>query len=249
MSSNAAFSLVQYIVANELSVGAKLPSVRELVPLLGFNRNQVRAGLITLQALGVVDMHPRAGAFVKGVAAEDLNTLFLLFYRFGMPGGSNDVANVYSIKTLLDREIFTYAARYRTENDLFALEQNLSRQAEYLNDVPAFVAADEDFHRGLGRIARNPLLDFFQEAILVMLRPCRLSHLTPEVNAESYNSHSQLLSVIKAKDERRAEELASQHTTVRLRRLREEFAEAGSGAREEGSSGLGAAYSLPNKRL
>jgi GntR family transcriptional repressor for pyruvate dehydrogenase complex len=222
MTNTAAFNLVQYIVNNDMQIGAKLPSIRELAVLLNCNKSQVRTGLITLAALGVIDMHPRAGAFVKRLAPSDLDTLFLLFYRFGMPGEQSDIINIYSVKTLLDREIFVSAAKYRTESDLYKLEHNLARQAECFGDNAAYIDADEDFHRQLAQIIRNPLLAFFQEAILVMLRPYRLKNLTPEVNQASYQSHQALFEAVRAQNEAESDRLATLHTMQRLRRLKGE---------------------------
>jgi GntR family transcriptional repressor for pyruvate dehydrogenase complex len=230
MTNTAAYTLVQYIVSNELQIGAKLPSIRELATLLNCNKSQVRTGLITLAALGVIDMHPRAGAFVKKLAPGDLDTLFLLFFRFGMPGEHSDIINIYSVKTILDKEIFMCAAKYRTEGDLYKLEQNLAGQVLLFGDNEAYVDADEEFHRHLAQITRNPLLNFFQESVLVMLRPYRIKNLTPEGNEESYRSHTAIFEAIRAQDTAEAERLATQHTMRRLRLLNEEKKDSGAGA-------------------
>lgn len=227
MTNTAAYNLVQYIATNDLQIGAKLPSIRELATLLNCNKSQVRTGLITLSALGVIDMHPRAGAFVKRLAPGDLDTLFLLFFRFGMPGEQSDIINIYSVKTILDKEIFINAAKYRTESDIYKLEQNLARQALHLKDNAAYVDTDEEFHRQLAQIIRNPLLSFFQDSILVMLRPYRIKNLTAEGNEESYGSHVAIFEAIKDQNLAEAERLATQHTMRRLRLLQEEKTERG----------------------
>ena len=238
MTNTAAFNLVQFIVSNDLQIGAKLPSIRELATLLNCNKSQVRTGLITLTALGVIDMHPRAGAFVKRLAPGDLDTLFLLFFRFGMPGEQSDVINIYSVKTILDKEIFISAARYRTEGDLYKLEQNLASQALLFNDNEAYVDTDEEFHRHLVQIVRNPLLNFFQESILVMLRPYRVKNLTPEGNEESYRSHTAIFEAIRVQNAAEAERLATQHTMRRLRMLQEEKTATGSQVGRMGERGV-----------
>jgi len=224
MSTTAALSLAKYIVSKELRVGAKLPSIKDLADLFHLNKNQVKTGLTTLEALGVIDIHPRAGAFVKHVSPADLNTLLMLFYRFGLPGEGNDITQIYSVKTVLDREIFMNATRYRTENDLYKLESNLHRQSQVFADIPAFIDADEEYHRYLSQIARNPLMDFFQEAVAVLIRPFRMANLTPAVNEQSYRGHVALLGAIKTKNVREAERLAEELTMPRLRILREENA-------------------------
>jgi len=233
MLGNAvALRLTQYIVDNELPVGSKLPSIRELAALWVCNQSQVRTGLITLSALGVIEMHPRAGSFVKQLSPGDLDTLFVLFFRLGMLGKEADTLNVYQVKSLLDKEVFHNAIKYRTDNDIYQLEENLARQEAWVEDCGMFVRADEEFHLRLAQIIRNPLIVFLLDAIQVMLRAYRSKNLTPEICRESYRSHVEILEAIKSQDEAQAERIAVLHTLPRMQRLqarKEQPAESGPG--------------------
>lgn len=221
MAANAiALKLVQFIADNNLQTGSKLPPIRELAAMLDCNPSQARSGLITLSALGVVEMHPRAGSFVKRLSPSDLEMLFSLFFRFGMPGEQTDIAGAYTVKMMLDREILMNAVKYRTMNDLFHLEENLNVQAGCLDDINAFIAADEDFHRYLAQIIRNPLLVFFQEAVFVIIRPYRRKNLTAAGNRESYLSHIKLYQAIKDQNQTEIEKLSVLHSMARLNHLR-----------------------------
>lgn len=224
LTNTIALNLVQYIVDNNLQVGAKLPSIREFASMWDCNASQVRTGLITLAALGVLDMHPRAGSFVKQISPMDLDTLFVLFFRLGMLGDEAETLNLYAIKAMLDRETIKNAVRYRTENDLVELELNLVRQASCMGDCSAFVEADEEFHIRLAHIIRNPLVVFLLEAVHGMLRPYRAANLTPEICRESYASHKKIFEAIKAMDGEGAERLADAHTQPRRLRLMAEEA-------------------------
>lgn len=201
--NDIAFKLITCIVDNELAVGAKLPSIRELSALWQCNQSQVRTGLISLSTLGIIDMHSRAGSFVKQLSPSDLDTLFVLFFRLGMLGKDSDTINIYAIKTILDTETIHNAIKYRTDNDLFQLEENLSLQVTSLDDCDAFVYADGEFHVHIAQISRNPLIVFLLEAIQVMLRPYRHKNLTRETCRQSYESHVAIL-----------------HTATRIQRLR-----------------------------
>ncbi len=172
-------------------------------------------------ALGVIDMHSRAGSFVKRLAPRDLDTLFVLFFRLGMLDKEADTADIYAVKTLLDVETFRNAIKYRTENDLFRLEENLAAQAKVLDDCKAFVDADEKFHLHIAEISRNPLIVFLLEAVQVMLRPYRYKNLRPELCGESYKSNVAIFEAIKAKNESDAECVAVLHTSARIQRLRD----------------------------
>lgn len=221
LKNDIAFKLIQYIVDNELAIGSKLPSIRELATLWNCNQSQVRTGLISLSALGVIDMHSRAGSFVKQLAPSDLDTLFVLFFQLGMLGKEADTVNIYAVKALLDKETFRNAIKYRTENDLIQLEDNLAHQAKVFDECKAFVDADEEFHLTIAQISRNPLIVFLLEAIQVMLRPYRYKNLTPDVCRESYKSHEAIFEAIKAKNEADADRVAVLHTSTRIQRLRD----------------------------
>ncbi len=220
LTNTIALSLIQYIVDNNLPVGTKLPSIRELASMWDSNPSQVRTGLITLAALGVIDMHPRAGSFVKRLSSADLDNLFVLFFRLGMLGKQEDTINLYSIKAILDREIFVTAIKYRTDNDLYDLEENLGKQTTCFADCKAFVELDEQFHLLLAKISRNTFLVFLLEAIQGMLRPYRAENFTPEICRESWQSHRSVFEAIKAQDVAGAESIAFLHTEAGKRRFR-----------------------------
>ena len=219
LTDTIALKLMEYIVDKGLAAGTRLPSIRELASLWDCNASQVRTGLISLTALGIIDMHPRAGSFVRQLAPDDLDRLFVLFFRLGMFGRQTDTINLYAIKALLDRETFLNAVKYRTDTDLLELEENLARQALALEDGKAFVDADEGFHLRLARIIRNPLVVFLLEAVQGMLRPYRYENFGPEICKESYQGHLKIFRAIKTQDEVDAEKIAVLHTQPRLKRL------------------------------
>jgi GntR family transcriptional repressor for pyruvate dehydrogenase complex len=220
LTNTVALKLIQYIVDKNLPVGTKLPSIRELATLWDSNPSQVRTGLITLSALGIIDMHPRAGSFVKQLSSGDLDMLFVLFFRLGMLGKQEDVINLYSIKAMLDQEVFINAIKYRTNNDLYELEQNLARQEACIGDCAAFIETDEQFHVLLAKISRNSFVVFLLEAIQGMLRPYRNKNFTPAICRESWESHMVVFSAIESQNESDAEKIAVLHTQAGIQRIR-----------------------------
>src|SRR5271156_3756670 len=59
--------LLEHIEAAGLRVGDRLPSLRELAERLQVNTNVVRSGMAQAQAMGLVRIHPRSGAFVQSL--------------------------------------------------------------------------------------------------------------------------------------------------------------------------------------
>ncbi|MFA6507535.1 MAG: FCD domain-containing protein [Treponemataceae bacterium] len=219
LENDIAGKLIQHIVDNNLKAGSKLPSIREFATMWECNPSQVRTGLITLSAMGIVDMHSRAGSFVKQLSSGDMDTLFVLFFRLGMIGKHGDTINLYEVKRLLDKEIFCNAAKYRTDRDLIELELILERQRALLSDTKPFVLIDEEFHVRLAQIIRNPLIEFLIGAIQGMIRPYRLENFTPQICRESYDGHLRIFDAVRDHNEAEAEKLAVGHATLRLQRL------------------------------
>ncbi len=57
--------LKMMLTAGELKPGDKLPSERDMAESLGVSRASVREALTTLEAIGILEIKPGEGTFVK----------------------------------------------------------------------------------------------------------------------------------------------------------------------------------------
>ncbi len=219
LDNEIAGRIVQYIVDNQLAPGTKLPSIREFASSMGCNPSQVRTGLIALSAMGVIDMHSRAGSFVKQLTPGDMDALFALFFRLGMLGNNPDTMNFYEVKTILDLNVFPAAARYRTDRDIFDLDQIVARQSAVVETPIEFLAIDEEFHKRMAKIVRNPLIEFLLDVVQGMLRPYRQVHLTPPVCRAAYDDHVAVMGAIRDGKSEDAERIAAVHSRRRMQLL------------------------------
>ena len=221
--------LIGYLIDNNLRPGDKLPSIREFSALWNCNPSRIRTGLITLAALGIVDTHSRAGSFVKQLSSGDMDTLFNLFFRLGMLRKDTETIHIYEAKTLMDREVFSHAALYRTDRDLYELDEILKKQAACQEDPHAFIDWDEAFHLRLAQILRNPVVQLLLESLQSMLRSYRKANLTLEECRDSYKDHCRIYEAIRAKNPLEAEEIAKMHSRNRKQVLlaKESAAKAG----------------------
>jgi DNA-binding FadR family transcriptional regulator len=71
----------EYIEANDLRPGAKLPGERELSQSLGVSRNVTREAIRALQATGILDIQPGNGIFVAEFGFEALANHFNFVIR------------------------------------------------------------------------------------------------------------------------------------------------------------------------
>jgi len=226
LENEIAARIVQYIVDKQLPPGAKLPSIRELSAAWRCNPSQVRTGLITLATMGVIEMHPRAGSFVRQLSSSDMDGLLVLFFRLGMLGSKADTINFYEVKRLLDKEIFPSAVKYRTDRDLYDLDLIIGRQQLVLDKPHLFIEEDELFHVRLAQILRNPLIEFLMAAVQGMIRPYRKEYMNEEICRAAYQDHVDLLAAMRAERPEDADRIAHVHSLRRLQQLERALAGA-----------------------
>jgi len=193
--------IVDLIEQRELQVGDQLPPIRELAGLLGQNATAVRDALLQSQALGLVRVLPRAGAFVQNTSLKtDELRLDSLAADFGSVLSTDDhnLFHLLDARRLIEMELGMRAIERREMEDLLPLRQTL----EAMNGIPVqqrssnYVEFDIQFHLQLGSLGGNPVLVLLLESILQRLRPClqRLSwneqrrRETDRMHAELYQA-------------------------------------------------------------
>ena len=219
-TTDKAFDIISYIVDNGLKHGDKLPSIRTIAAKMDCSPSEVRSGLLTCAALGIVQTHARAGSFLSQLDNAKIADIFALLIKFGMDYSSPVIMDIYQLKTMLDAELFPLAANYRTPEELIELRQILDDQEKYMDDTRKFIELDEAFHLKVAHISRNSLACVLLGELQAMLRADRLSNQDaaqsrPDVLAD----HRGLFDAILHQDVERIAELARQHSLRRVRAL------------------------------
>ncbi len=126
-------SIRSRVLTLDLAPGAPL-SENELAAELGVSRTPIREGLILLAREGLVHVFPKVGSFVARVEIERVRDA--QFLRESVELGSlRDVPRAPDPAVVAE------------------LRANLDDQRAVLNDLEAFFRLDEEFHRGLMRLA------------------------------------------------------------------------------------------------
>ncbi len=79
-------AILNWIAKNELKVGDRLPSERDITELFGFSRITVRRTLTDLVESGYLESFPQSGYFLKRPIAPEKHGLTLGFLRIGRAG-------------------------------------------------------------------------------------------------------------------------------------------------------------------
>lgn len=197
------------ILKGELPPGHAL-SVPELSRQLGVSRSPVREAVLQLVADGLAQEEARKGAVVAHFGLED--ALQILEAR--------EVLEVASVRL---------GAARATAKDLTLLHQVLQAQAKTIQetDLEGYQATDLQFHKLLGTLSHNPVL----ERMVGLLKD--QSHLALESAARSlaqlergYHEHHAVLAALEARNAEQASKALLKHFK-RIRESLEDWLAAG----------------------
>ncbi len=154
LTLRVADAIKAYIVSENLSPGAQLPSERNLSELLAVSRNVVREGLSILVAEGVIVKKPGKGIFVREMAEASLaqmggEILKQERRRYEAIREARAAVEIGAIGLIVSRV---------TEGDLEQLEQTVIDLERKASAEETFLREDMQFHLTLLQSARNEFL-------------------------------------------------------------------------------------------
>jgi DNA-binding FadR family transcriptional regulator len=210
-----AADLRRQIICGELSEGAALPPESELMVRFGVSRPTLREAFRVLESENLIAIRrgARGGARVqppdREVAAR--YAAFTLEYR------GVTLRDVYDARTALEVPSVGKLARDHTDADLDVLEAALNGQEALADNARESIRLHGDFHTLLVRLAGNQTLTLLNEMLHDIVEVANTSLQAGNDSAvrsarESTNkTHRRVVEHIKARDQRRAEDLWRRH--------------------------------------
>lgn len=146
--------LLDYFASDEISPGDRLPAERQLATQLGVGRSAVREALAALELLGIVNVRPGSGTYLKGSVAELLPQTL----SWGLWLGEPKTIELVGVRRALEVQVARLAAQLAGDDQRAAIEQCVAAMRENRENFAVFVEADMRFHQLLGEAAANGLL-------------------------------------------------------------------------------------------
>ncbi|WP_018187405.1 FadR/GntR family transcriptional regulator [Microbacterium sp. 77mftsu3.1] len=153
-ASEVARRLMDLFTSGDIEPGTRLPPERQLSLTLGVGRSAVREALAALEILGIVDVRPGSGTYLRG-AASDLLPQTL---RWGLLIGRRSTDDLLDVRSGLEIYCARLAASRADAADIGRLAASLERMRAADADLTAFARADASFHDALARAAGNDAL-------------------------------------------------------------------------------------------
>ncbi|MGI5920925.1 MAG: FadR/GntR family transcriptional regulator [Syntrophomonadaceae bacterium] len=145
--------LKDMISRGELRHGQKLPSERELAESLGVSRASVREALTALEAIGILDIRPGEGTFIRETSVSPTFAPLTMILEMEQ----NPISQLMEVRRVLETEIAALAVQRATDEDLAKIEMNLKRMKS-AKTISEAVEAGLWFHYAIAEATHNSIL-------------------------------------------------------------------------------------------
>jgi len=202
----------ELITEGNLNPGDKLLSERELSEKLRVSRASVREALSALEIMGLVEVKPGEGTYIRQTSMDSLIhplALVLMMER-------DTVYDLLEVRKILEVGIAGLAAERATEEQLQAMEEALEQMEQDIEKNDLGEGADIKFHYALAEAAANSLLLRLMNTISDSMRKSvHLSRLTlydtPGTSQRLLDEHRGIYAAIKARDADGARRIMYEH--------------------------------------
>ena len=199
----SAISKIKELIDEEyFNFGEKLPPERELAKLLGISLPSLREALRALSILGIAEMRPGSGTYLRSSVSDCSSDPFSLLFNLSRPLH----IDLFEARMGIEGIIAELAAKKRTEEDLHIMEAALQEMRSHVENRKEYIKYEIEFHQAIIRAAKNTILKDFMEKMYKVLYESRKRTVEQlkDVYRESYLEHYRMYRHIKEGDPKRA---------------------------------------------
>jgi len=153
LAEQAAAALRDYIVANKLARGTRLPAEPELAQRLGVSRNVLRQAVASLQAMGFLRVNHGSGTFVADPSESDV------FQQLAVWMGSAPVSekDYFEVRAIWERGVYELVMQRASDADFDFLE-SVAAKMEVAAHTEEVARLHDAYHEALLRVTGNEFL-------------------------------------------------------------------------------------------
>ncbi|GAA4433596.1 FadR/GntR family transcriptional regulator [Georgenia halophila] len=214
--SVVATQLLDLFTSGSIAPGTRLPPERQLAARLEVGRSAVREALAALEILGVVDVRPGSGTYLRGTASE----LLPQSLSWGVLIGERSTAELLELRSGLEIYVARLAADRLTDEQLASLAGHLDDMRESVAELRTFVRADLAFHREIALSADNSVLLDLLQIVRSLLRVWVDRAVEDEAHARTaLEEHEAVYTALASGDGDRAASTMARHMATASARL------------------------------
>lgn len=186
-------SIKENIVSLDLAPGMGI-SENEIANELGLSRTPVRESIQELSKASIIEIFPQKGSYVSLI-------------------DSARVEEARFLRKVLDTAVIEVACDMATEEQLADLEENVSLQEFYLQNLSTekIYQLDNDFHKLIYVIAKKENIYQMRSNIMISFDRVRSLSVKAVKDTKIVSDHRAMLDAIRNKDKETAKQLVDKH--------------------------------------
>lgn len=214
--SAVAKRMLEIFTRGDIEPGTRLPSERQLSMSLGVGRSAVREALAALEILGIVDVRPGSGTYLRGTVSELLPQTL----NWGLMLGAPRTAELIEVRGALEIYAARLAATRMDDAAVSKLGSHVETMRSSLDDLKKFVEADSQFHREVALAVENTVLVELLQSIRSLIRVWVDRAVQDRENAEvAMREHAAVYEAIARRDPDAAASAMAAHMLTAGQRL------------------------------
>lgn len=219
VSVEVARIVIDHLLSGRIRPGERLPSERELAAALSVGRSAVREALSALKLLGVLEVRPGGGHYLRGIASELLPKVI----EWGLLLGEKQPLDLLEARAALEVRAAYLAAQRHERETIDALRQHFHQIEDHTDGGAAELAeGDLAFHETLVGASENIVLLEVWFSLRALLRVWITRVASHQEGTWKFRSeHAAILRAIEAGKPLAAAEAMHAHMDGATRRLRE----------------------------
>ena len=199
---------LEQITGGRLRPGDRLPPERDLAELVGVSRASLRAGLRSLQAMGVMQARQGSGTYI--VAGPPRLGEGPLRFLAALHGFTQD--DMFGARAVLEVGASGLAAANAKPEQLAAMADEVASMFASLDDPQEYLRHDVQFHRAMAAASQNPVLATLIDTLAQLVWETRRADVARSTDLkESAEMHRRIYRAIRARDVERARQEMAEH--------------------------------------
>lgn len=176
------------IVSGALKLGDKLPPERELAEQFKVSRTAVREAVKSLQEKGLVEVLPGRGTFIINAISKATSESLELMMKISSSSQAG-FTELFEFRNVLEPELAALAAMRRSDDDMAALRQAVESMDASMDDMEAYIVADNLFHQSIARATQNSLFAQLLDPVIDLLIEQRKANFLAGVQSPQRAQH------------------------------------------------------------
>jgi len=204
--------LLEMIRSGAYQEGDQLPTEPQLMEMFGVGRSSVRAAIQALVGLGIVELRPGRGTYVRRISVSDLVNIVQGAFQLDF----SSALYLHEVRAMIETTAARLAAYRRSDADLERMQQCIQDYAVAHAAKRSEEAIDADlaFHRTLVEAAGNPVLLSLLDSISGLLKEHRREYGIPgdaRGRTRVIMEHDGITEAVAARDAHLAEKRVARH--------------------------------------